>query len=141
MRITTPFLPLRIETDKLSHTVRLSDKSYTFGADGMITSIISEGHELLAKPMRIVMIEDGKEALFDDNYPENESESFIQKRSDEECIICGCKQSERFIINFCNTVKYDGISIGEFQVHKNRECFKFRFNLDNFVKVVENLTK
>jgi len=27
------------------------------------------------------------------------------------------------------TVKYDGISIGEFQVHNNRNCFKFRFNM------------
>ena len=108
MRITNPFSPLRIKTDTLLHTVILSEKSYTFGADGMITSITSEGNELLSSPMRIVMVEDGKEALFDGNYPENESESFIQKRSDEECIICGCKQSERFIINFCSTVKYDG---------------------------------
>ena len=108
MRITNPFLPLRIKTDDLSHTVMLAGKSYTFGADGMITSIISEGHELLANPMRIVMFEDGNEAIFDGNYPENESESFIQKRSDEECIVCGCKQSDRFIINFVTTVKYDG---------------------------------
>ena len=108
MRITEPFLPLRVKTDKLCHTVELANKSYTFGADGMISSIIAEGQELLAEPMRIVMIEDGKESVFDNNYLENESESFIQSRSDEEAVICGCKQSERFIINFCNTIKYDG---------------------------------
>ena len=45
---------------------------------------------------------------FDDNYPNNESESFIQRRNDEEAVICGCKQSERFIVDFCNTVRYDG---------------------------------
>lgn len=28
------------------------------------------------------------------------------------------------------TVKYSGIAIGEFQVHRNRDCFKFRFNMD-----------
>lgn len=27
------------------------------------------------------------------------------------------------------TVKYGGTSIGEFQIHNNRNCFKFRFNL------------
>ena len=108
MRITDPFLPLRIETQGLCHTVNLSNKSYTFGADGMITSIKAEGHELLAEPMRIVMAEDGAESVFDNNYPENESESFIQKRCDEEAIICGCKQSDRFIIDFCSTVRYDG---------------------------------
>ncbi len=33
--------------------------------------------------------------------------------------------------NESNTVKYSGVSIGEFQVHRNRSCFKFRFNLAN----------
>lgn len=39
--------------------------------------------------------------------------------------------------NESNTVKYDDISIGEFQVHKNRNCFKFRFNLTNLIKIIE----
>ena len=43
--------------------------------------------------------------------------------------------------NESNTLKYDGISIGEFQVHKNRDCYKFRFNFPNFIKVVEMLKK
>ncbi len=38
--------------------------------------------------------------------------------------------------NESNTLKYDGVSIGEFQVHKARSCFKFRFNLENFDKVI-----
>ena len=38
-----------------------------------------------------------------------------------------------------NTLKYDGISIGEFQVHKARDCYKFRFNLENFSKLVEDM--
>lgn len=32
--------------------------------------------------------------------------------------------------NESNTVKYDGESIGEFQIHKNRNCFKFRWNFN-----------
>jgi hypothetical protein len=31
------------------------------------------------------------------------------------------------------TVKYRGSSIGEFQVHNNRNCFKFRFNLSGLI--------
>lgn len=42
--------------------------------------------------------------------------------------------------NESNTVKYNGISIGEFQVHNNRDCFKFRFNIANLHKVIESLT-
>jgi len=108
MRIAEPFIPLRVKTENLCHTVNVVGRSYTFGADGMIKSIIADGQELLAEPMRIVMVEDGAESVFDNNYPENESESFIQSRSDEEAVICGCKQSDRFIIDFCNKVRYDG---------------------------------
>lgn len=38
--------------------------------------------------------------------------------------------------NESNTVSYDGISLGEFQVHNNRNCFKFRFNFDNLLKIL-----
>lgn len=43
--------------------------------------------------------------------------------------------------NESNTVKYKGISIGEFQVHKARDCYKFRFNLENLEKVVSDNKK
>lgn len=38
--------------------------------------------------------------------------------------------------NESNTLKYDGITIGEFQVHNNRSSFKFRFKLDNLLRVL-----
>lgn len=38
--------------------------------------------------------------------------------------------------NESNTVKYDNISIGEFQVHNNRQCYKFRFNFKNLIKIL-----
>lgn len=38
--------------------------------------------------------------------------------------------------NESNTVKYDGLTIGEFQVHQNRNCYKFRFNMQNLLEIV-----
>ncbi len=38
--------------------------------------------------------------------------------------------------NESNTVKYNGITIGEFQVHKNRSCYKFRFNMKNLLDLI-----
>lgn len=38
--------------------------------------------------------------------------------------------------NESNTVKYEGLSIGEFQVHTHRSCFKFRFNLANLLELI-----
>ncbi len=108
MKIPSPFIPLRVRTEENSHTVDVIGRSYTFGADGMICSVKVQDCELLASPMRLVMEEDGEKAKFQNDYSENESESFIQRRCDEETVICGCKQSERFIVDFCTTVSYDG---------------------------------
>jgi hypothetical protein len=40
--------------------------------------------------------------------------------------------------NESNTVKYeyDGVAIGEFQVHNNRDNFKFRFNMAGIYKLM-----
>ncbi len=108
MRIPRPFFPLRVESANLHHTVHVIDRSYTFGPDGLLASVVSQGHELLARPMRVVCIEDGAPAVWDNDYPDNESESFIQSRSEEQAVICGAKQSERFIIDTCSTIGYDG---------------------------------
>lgn len=40
--------------------------------------------------------------------------------------------------NESNTLKYNGITLGNFQVHRNRDCFKFRFNMDGIIKLIEN---
>jgi len=44
--------------------------------------------------------------------------------------------------NESNTVKIDfeskKLSIGEFQIHTNRDCIKFRFNFDNILKLINH---
>ncbi len=39
--------------------------------------------------------------------------------------------------NESTTVKYDGITIGEFQVHKGRNSLKFRFDMKNLIELLE----
>ena len=39
--------------------------------------------------------------------------------------------------NESNTIKYCEISMGEFQVHRNRNCFKFRFNMKGVKKLFD----
>ena len=108
MRIPKPFIPVRAESSNLCHRVHVIERDYTFGANGMLTSIVSQGQELLAGPVRIVSEEEGAPSVWDHNYPDNESESFIQQRRDDQVVICATMQSERFIINSCSTVGYDG---------------------------------
>lgn len=38
--------------------------------------------------------------------------------------------------NESNTVKYEGVTIGEFQIHTHRSCFKFRFDLANLLTLL-----
>lgn len=39
--------------------------------------------------------------------------------------------------NESTTVKYRGITIGEFQVHRSRNSYKFRFDMKNLLKILE----
>ena len=39
--------------------------------------------------------------------------------------------------NESNTVKYCGITIGEFQIHTKRNCLKFRFNMKNLIQILD----
>lgn len=39
--------------------------------------------------------------------------------------------------NESNTLKYNGVKIGEFQVHKARSCFKFRFEMLNLERIIQ----
>lgn len=38
------------------------------------------------------------------------------------------------------TVKYKKVSIGEYQIHGNRDCIKFRFHFQNVLKFLKNVT-
>lgn len=108
MQIPKPFLPVAVETEGLQHSVNVWGRSYVFGVNSLPLSLTTGGQELLAAPIRIVGSEDGEPMQWDDNYPDNESESFIQKRSEEAVTICGAMQSTRFIVDTCFTVGYDG---------------------------------
>lgn len=39
--------------------------------------------------------------------------------------------------NESNTIKYKGKRIGEFQFHHHRNCYKFRFDFENLIKLID----
>lgn len=43
--------------------------------------------------------------------------------------------------NVSNTVYYNGIRLGEFEVHNSRNCYKFRFDYENLLKINDNINK
>lgn len=60
---------------------------------------------------------------FGKNFVWDKSKFSFSKRSIEEW-------------NESNTLYYDGITLGEFQVHNNRNCFKFRFQFKNLITIL-----
>lgn len=70
----------------------------------------------------------------------NPLENYIVFRKEQPPVWCKEKFSFTQTLdswNESNTLKYCGISIGEFQVHHNRNCFKFRFNVDGIKRLME----
>lgn len=108
MKIPTPFLPVEVTSSGLTHKVDILGRSITFDANSLPTSIVSQGTEILAEPIRLVGLEDNKPIQWDNNYPGNESESFIQERNGHAATICGAMLSDMFIVNTVFKVNFDG---------------------------------
>lgn len=107
-RIPQPFEALQLSEDGLNKTVRFLGGSVTFGPNLLPVSIKAGDTELLSAPVRFVGIEDGQPSVWETDYPENESECFVQEHDDAHAVLCGAVASERFIIDLCATVSYDG---------------------------------
>lgn len=77
-------------------------RKYTAREKSFLESIISQETELLAEPVRIYGIENGKECVW-----ENATHRILPE-SDEVTHICSSFQSESFILNVTNTIEFDG---------------------------------
>lgn len=108
MKIPRPFFPIEVHQDGLLHKVSVVGRDMVFGADSLLQSVTSCGDELLAAPIRLVGLEDGEPIIWDKNYPDNESQAFIQSRSDDKVVLCGAMATPRFIVNTCTSIEYDG---------------------------------
>ncbi len=103
MSIPSPYTKLKIsENQNGTVSAEVIMRKYTFGEGSLPTSIVADGEELLMSPMRIVGTEDGEDMIW------SVKDSFIFSRSDEELVLCGSMQSERFIVNTSITLSFDG---------------------------------
>lgn len=139
--MNTIFTPIKEAADGLNHVVSVWGRSYTFGANGMPNSLISNGKELLAAPMRLVGIEEGEEIAWDTNYPDNESESFVQSRSEEAVTICGAMQSTRFVADMVFTIERDGAVKAECKLMPRGKTVAQVFSLAGFKPVAYKLDR
>ena len=63
MSILSPFFPVNVEQCGNEFEASVLLRSYRFGADGMLKSILTSGRELLSAPVRLVGREAGEEMV------------------------------------------------------------------------------
>ena len=100
-KVIRPFTPVQLEENDCL-TVGVLGRKYTFDDYSMISSIITNGQEILNAPIKIYCEENGQEA----EWLINERRLF--SANDEQAIILGSLQSHQHVINLSYNIEYDG---------------------------------
>ncbi len=95
--------PITLNTDGIKKEINVWNRKYTLSDSPLLSSIISNGQELLASPMRLVGTENGKELVISDV-----KSCFMHGEDGYSASACQYMQTPRFIINTTLTAEYDG---------------------------------
>lgn len=104
--IKEPFSPVSVTSDKTRATVDVWGRRYQMDQRSpLFSSILSQGEEVLAGPIRIVMEENGAPSEWSD------TRFFVMDSDDPTSqTICATMSSEVFYINTTSTVEFDGLT-------------------------------
>lgn len=100
--------------------------------------VLSEAEQLLPVYLNHLLDSDYLLWLYkekeDFHYKIIDSKKYREFKFEKNKVIFSRKSIEEW--NSSNTIKYKGISLGEFQVHNSRVCYKFRFNMKNLLEIL-----
>ena len=104
MGVLKPWTPVKAEKTELGYEISVEGRKYTLdGRSPMFSSIISQGEEILASPIRFVATNKGEKCIF------CKADSFMMDESDEQsCSVVSTFQSKDVVINVSHTVEFDG---------------------------------
>ncbi len=108
--VMKPWIPMKASEDNGRCTVSLWGRTYTQNRAVLFSSLLTQGHELLASPIRLVGMENGQEFRWE------ETESFIMSSSPEKVVLCGTQQSNAFVVNTACSTEYDGLASIELKI-------------------------
>lgn len=101
--IMKPWIPLTVTEAENRIKISLWGRTYECSEKSFLSSIVSQGQEMLTGPVRIVGTENGHTLSW------GKFNNFVMNSSDEEKVtICSTAESERFIINTSMGIEYDG---------------------------------
>lgn len=102
-QVLKPWRPIEAIEYGARDTVKVWGREYTADGSCLMTSLLSQGEEILAAPMRLVVVENGEEVIW-----EHQSNHMVTA-DDAEAVICGIQKSGSFVFNTTMRVEYDGL--------------------------------
>ena len=102
-KVMTPFTPVEVEKVDGKIKVSVIGRTYTIDNGEFFSSIVANGEELLASPMRVVGTEDGEEIVW------KVRRTIIQSHTNERAIIVSALESKMFDLNISYEFNYDGL--------------------------------
>lgn len=101
-KVIKPFTPIQLTQNDGEIKVGVVGRTYTITNGELFSSIVANGEELLAAPMRIVGLEDGEEIVW------SKRKILVQSHTDEKAIIVAALESKMFDLNVSFIFDYDG---------------------------------
>lgn len=102
-----------VQTSKTDNGVKFDvwGRTYTVDNNVLFSSVVSQGHELLAAPMRLISKENGEDSVW------NDFEVYLMEGANNcSSTICATGRSNAFYINTSLTVAYDGCVKGNIKI-------------------------
>ena len=104
MKVMSPWTPLALKNEGESVTVGVYGRTYRADTRSFLSSITSQGEELLSAPIRFVLCEDGEEYTTLDGW-----QCFPMAEHDEGYAdVIGAAESRQFVLNTAVHTEFDG---------------------------------
>ncbi len=128
--------PLKtVETDN-GYEINVWNRKYTIGSSPLFSSLISNGEEMLAGPMRVVALDNGKEVVWD------EIKNFMMTGEDQtQAKFCQAMCSEHFVLNTNLTAEYDGYMQWKISVMRKGKTVPQLYGFEPFDNSAHKLTR
>ena len=103
-KIMRPWTPVCAKEENNECTVDVWGRKYTASGTPLLSSLVSQGKELLAAPIRVLATENGKDVAFD-----NAKCFLMDDVTAEAAAFCCGAEAEDLLINTTCKVEYDGL--------------------------------
>ena len=100
--VPAPWTPISVSETESGIVISVLGRRYDFGRAMFPQSILADGEELLAAPIRLTAQDNGAPAVWED------AESWIQEASDRRVTMMAAMQSRFTVVSAVITVDYDG---------------------------------